>query len=57
MKDLKEMSTEELLNAIDYYVDTGTNLSTHGQADDYMIASLKLAEECQHELERRKKEK
>ena len=56
-KDLQDMSTEELLRAIDYCVDTGTNLTTHGQADDYTVGSLKMAKLYQAELDRRTKEK
>ena len=57
MKDLSKMSTEELLRAIDYCVDTGTNLGTHGQADDYTVGSLKMAALYQAELERREAKK
>ena len=61
MRSVQEMSTEELLRAIDYCVDTGTNLTSHGQADDYMIGSLRMVNVYKDEIKRResrnKKEK
>ena len=57
MKDLETMSTEELLRAIDYCVDTGTNVTSHAQADDYIVGSLKMAEVYRNELKRREKGK
>ena len=47
------MSTEELLRAIDYCYDTGTSLTTHGQSDDYMVASLQVVKYYKDELTRR----
>lgn len=55
LKDLQKMSMEELLRAIDYCVDTGTNLTSHGQADDYTVGSLKMAEMYRAELKRRER--
>ena len=53
MRSVQEMSTEELLRAIDYCVDTGTNLTSHGQADDYLTGSLKMVTVYRDELKRR----
>lgn len=53
MKDIKSMSTEELLRAIDYCLDTSTNLTSHGQADDYLVGSAKMVAIYQNELKRR----
>lgn len=55
MKDIKKMSDAELEEAIDFYMDMGTNLTSHGQADDYFVGSLKLAQFYQEELKRREK--
>ena len=55
MKSVREMSTEELLRAIDYCTETGTNLTSHGQADDYLVGSLKMAQVYQSEIKRREK--
>ena len=56
MYDIKDMSTEDLLRAIDFCEDTGTNLTSHGQADDYLCGSLKMAEIYKRELDRRTSE-
>ena len=53
MKDIKSMSSEELLRAIDLCLDTSTNLTSHGQSDDYMVGSAKMAKVYQDELARR----
>ena len=53
MKGIKEMSNEELLRAIDLCMDTGTNLTSHGQADDYLVGSMQMAKAYQRELEQR----
>lgn len=53
MRSVQEMSTEELLRAIDYCVDTGTNLTSHGQADDYLTGSLQMANIYRQELKNR----
>lgn len=53
MRDLQSMSIAELLKAIEFCDDTGTNVSTHGQADDYTVGSLKMAEIYRKELKRR----
>lgn len=53
MKSVREMSTEELLRAIDYCTETGTNLTSHGQADDYLVGSLKMAKIYRDELKKR----
>ena len=55
MKGIKEMSNEELLRAIDLCMDTGTNLTSHGQADDYLVGSMQMVKAYQHELESREK--
>ena len=55
MHGLMEMSTEEILRAIDYCEDTGTNLTSHGQTDDYLASSLKMASVYREELKRREK--
>lgn len=55
MKAIEQMTNEELLRAIDLCVDTGTNLTSHGQADDYLVGSLKMAQIYQRELTRREK--
>ena len=56
-RELKNIPTEELLRAVEFYDDTGVNLSTHGQADDYTVGSLKMAELYHAELQRRGYEK
>lgn len=53
MRSVEQMSTEELLRAIDFCTDTGTNLTSHGQADDYLVGSLKMANIYREELKRR----
>ena len=53
MRSVRDMTTEELLNAIDYCVETGTNLTSHGQSDDYLVGSLKMAQVYREELKRR----
>ena len=53
MKGISEMSNEELLRAIDLCMDTGTNLTSHGQADDYLLASMKMVAVYENELKRR----
>ena len=53
MKGISEMSNEELLRAIDLCEDTGTNLTSHGQADDYMVGSLRMAKAYADEIKRR----
>ena len=53
MKDISQMSHEELLRAIDLCVDTGTNLTSHGQADDYLVGSLKMAQIYREEIRKR----
>lgn len=53
MKAIEQMTNEELLRAIDLCVDTGTNLTSHGQADDYLVGSLKMASIYRQELKRR----
>ena len=55
MKDISQMSNEELLRAIDVCVETGTNLTSHGQADDYLVGSLKMAQVYREEIKRREK--
>ncbi len=55
MRSVQEMTTEELLRAMDYCTDTGTNLTSHGQADDYLVGSLKMAKVYRDELKRREK--
>ncbi len=55
MRSVEEMSTEELLRAIDYCTETGTNLTSHGQADDYIASSLKMVKVYKDELKRREK--
>lgn len=57
MKAIEQMSNEELLRAIDLCVDTGTNLTSHGQADDYLVGSLKMAQVYREELKSREKRK
>lgn len=57
MRSVEEMSTEELLRAIDYCVDTGTNLTSHGQADDYLTGSLRMAKIYREELRKREMKK
>ena len=49
------MSNEELLRAIDICVDTGTNLTSHGQADDYLVGSLRMAQVYREELKNRER--
>jgi len=56
VKGLEQMTNEELLRAIDLCVDTGTNLTSHGQADDYLVGSLKMAKVYKDELSKREKE-
>ena len=56
MRSIAEMSTEELLRAIDFCTDTGTNLTSHGQADDYLVGSLKMANIYREELKRREQQ-
>jgi len=53
MKSISEMSNEELLRAIDLCVDTGTSVTPRGFADDYAIASLRLAKAYRQELAKR----
>ena len=55
MRGLHEMSNEELLRAIDLCVETGTNLTSHGQADDYLVGSFQMAKVYKAEIERREK--
>ena len=55
MKGIKEMSNEELLRAIDFCMDTGTNLTSHGQADDYLVGSMRMVNVYQSELREREK--
>ena len=55
MKSIEQMSNEELLRAIDLCMDTGTNLTSHGQSDDYLVGSLKMAQIYRSELTRREK--
>ena len=55
MKGISEMSNEELLRAIDICVDTGTNLTSHGQADDYLVGSLRMAQVYREELKNRER--
>ena len=53
MRSVQEMSTEELLRAIDFCTETGTNLTSHGQADDYLVGSLRMAKVYRDEMKRR----
>ena len=55
MHSIAEMTTEELLRAIDFCADTGTNLTSHGQADDYLVGSQKMEKVYREELKRREK--
>ena len=53
MKGIEQMTNEELLRAIDLCEDTGTNLTSHGQADDYLVGSFKMESIYRAEIKRR----
>lgn len=55
MKGIEQMTNEELLRAIDLCEDTSTNLTSHGQADDYLVGSFKMASVYRQELSNREK--
>ena len=53
MKAIAEMSNEEILRAIDICMDTGTNFTSHGQSDDYMVGNMQIIKAYQMELKSR----
>ncbi len=53
MTDLESLTDDQLHDAIELCYQTGMNFSSHGQADDYVVGSFKLAKRYQEELERR----
>lgn len=55
MKCIEDMTNEELLRAIDLCEETSTNLTSHGQSDDYLVGSFQMAKRYQMELEKREK--
>ena len=55
MQSIQEMSMEELLKAIDFCEDTSSNLTSHGQEDDYLVGSQQMIAIYRDELDRRAK--
>lgn len=56
MDDLAQMSEEELHEAIHNIINTASNISSHGERDDYVVGMWRMAHRYQAELERRAKE-
>ena len=57
MDDLARMSDEDLYDALKQVIETASNISSHGQRDDYVVGMWRMAHRYEAELERRKKEK
>ena len=56
MDELAQMSEEELHEAIRNIINTASNISSHGERDDYVVGMWRMAHRYQNELERRNKE-
>ena len=57
MNDLAKMSEEELNEAIHRIIENASNISSHGERDDYVVGMWRMAHRYQAELERRNEKK
>ena len=54
MNELAQMSEDELNEAVRRIIETASNISSHGERDDYVVGMWRMAHRYQAELERRR---
>ena len=53
LDDLAQMSNEDLYDALRQVIETASNISSHGQHDDYVVGMWRMAHRYEEELKKR----